>query len=115
MAFEVNNFNFRSGSTDALFISLQGHCPPNGGIEIALPAPQLESGLHFSFKTIAINELFRVVAGCLGDFAITVTNAVYCNIKSKVRRLFRAASRFAGNCQRRGRRVAPLVPMALRL
>ena len=115
MVFEVNNFNLLRGSTDGFSISLQGHCPPNGGIEIALPAPQLESGLHFSFKTIAINELFRVAADCLGDFAITVANAVYCNIKSKVRKLFRAASRFAGNCQRRGRRVAPLVPMALRL
>ena len=115
MAFEQNNFICRPGQTGDFSISLKNLFVCAAGNEIALPAPQLDTNLHFTLKISAFNDKLLLAAGRLCKITVTVVNTAYCLVKSKVRKIFRTASKFASDCQRRGRRVAPLVPMALRL
>ena len=80
----------------------------------ALPAPEYSAGEWLTFKSADCGR-WEVVAARVYALTVTVIDSVYHVVKQAMCRMARVCKKFACSNLRRGRRVAPMVPMALRL
>ena len=78
------------------------------------PATEYSAVEWLTFKAVDCGR-WEVVSARVHALTITIVNEVFRVVKQVVCHVVRACKKFAYSNLRRGRRVAPMVPMALRL
>ena len=110
----LENFVFSGNIAESCTFSLKGNvvsCHDS----IDLPMPEYKSGKCFTFKAALVSDVWKLSTAVLIDWVVTVSGEIFRNAKRVLRRAVAGVRHFVCSNQRGMRRVAPLVPMALRL
>ena len=81
---------------------------------IALPEARCSANDWLTFKAADCGR-WEMVTARIHALTITIVSEVFRMVKQAVSHVVRACNKFAFSNLRRGRRVVPMVPMALRL
>lgn len=114
MEYKFDNLVYCSCLGANYTLSLKG-VVASAGDSIDLPLKEHHTGLFFSLSARLNWDAFAVVANRLQELTFSVTANLSDRVKRIAGRITAAGLRFFRSNQRRGRRVAPMVPMALRL
>ena len=110
----LENFVFSGNIAESCAFSLKGtlaSCQDS----IDLPMPEYKLEKSFSFKAALVSGVWKLSTAVLNTLVVTVSGEIFRNAKRVLRRAVAGVRHFVCSNQRGMRRVAPLVPMALRL
>ena len=114
MEITADKFIFCEQQARECTLSFKSALPVSAYDFFALPAVEYSAVEWLTFKT-AVCGRWKVVSARVHALTITIVNEVFRVVKQAVCHVVRACKKFAYSNLRRGRRVAPMVPMALRL
>ena len=114
MEITADKFIFCEQQARACTFSLKSALPVSVCDFFALPAAEYSAVEWMTFKTADCGR-WKVVSARVHALTITIVDEVFRVVKQAVCHVVRACKKFAYSNLRRGRRVAPMVPMALRL
>ena len=100
--------------SDDLTFSFKGELPLSSD-SIVLPVVEHKSEWYFTLSGCFSWNVFEFVKSKLYSLSVSISDAVFHSAKRVLRRAVAGVRHFVCSNQRGKRRVAPLVPMALRL
>ena len=103
-----------SKCSDDLTFSFKGELP-SGCDSISLPVVEHKSEWYITLSGCFGCNVFEFIKSKLYSLSVSISDAVFHSAKRVLRRAVAGVRHFVCSNQRGKRRVAPLVPMALRL
>ena len=107
-------FVYCADNADGLSFSLKGVMPVCCN-SIDLPKQEHKTDFFFTLSGCFGVSSLEFVAGRLYSLSLSISDVLFCSAKRVLRRAVAGVRHFVCSNQRGMRRVAPLVPMALRL
>ena len=109
-----DNFVYYANQAEEFSLSLKGEMPSFLD-SIDLPMPERKTEWFFTLSGSFGKSTLDFVASKLYSFSLSISDGLFCSAKRVLRRAVAGVRHFVCSNQRGKRRVAPLVPMALRL
>ena len=109
-----DNFVYFAQQAENCTFSLRGSLPTVGD-SIDLPTVERKAGWYFTLPGSFSWDVLEVVKSKLYSLSVSVSDALFLGAKRVLRRAVAGVRHFVRSNQGGMRRVAPMVPMALRL
>lgn len=114
MELKLDNFVYTTVLTDKFSFSLKGNLPACSD-SIYLPTVERKAGWYFTLPGSFSWDVLEVVKSKLYSLSVSVSDALFLGAKRVLRRAVAGVRHFVRSNQGGMCRVAPMVPMALRL